>query len=115
MPQTLKELLAERAKLDAEIASRRKTESAQALRTIHELVAEFGFTSQQVFPWKPAAAKKSSAKYLNEKTGQTWSGRGKPPAWIAGKDRSDFLIERPRPDAGPYLAEMAAAADRVRS
>lgn len=115
MPQTLKDLLAERARLDEEIASAQKLESAAALKNIHALVAEFGFTAQQVFPWRETAPKKSVAKYLNEKTGATWSGRGKPPAWIAGKDRTEFLIARPGANDGPYLAEMAAAADRGRS
>ena len=45
----LKELLAAKAALDAEIASARKIESADALRRVHALVSEFGFTSQQVF------------------------------------------------------------------
>jgi DNA-binding protein H-NS len=33
-------------------------------------------------------------KYLNRKTGETWSGHARPPQWIAGvADRSKFLIE----------------------
>jgi DNA-binding protein H-NS len=33
------------------------------------------------------------AKYLNPKTGATWSGRGPAPAWLAAaKDRSKFLV-----------------------
>jgi hypothetical protein len=33
------------------------------------------------------------AKYLDSKTGATWSGRGPTPAWLAAaKDRSKFLI-----------------------
>ncbi|WP_435530751.1 H-NS family nucleoid-associated regulatory protein [Paraburkholderia caledonica] len=33
------------------------------------------------------------ALYADPKTGATWSGRGRAPAWIAGaKDRSKFLI-----------------------
>jgi DNA-binding protein H-NS len=33
------------------------------------------------------------AKYLDLKSGATWSGRGPAPAWLAGaKDRSKFLI-----------------------
>jgi DNA-binding protein H-NS len=36
------------------------------------------------------------AKYLDPKTGATWSGRGRAPTWIAGaKDRSKFLIDAP--------------------
>jgi DNA-binding protein H-NS len=34
------------------------------------------------------------AKYLDRKTGATWSGRGPAPAWLAAvKDRTRFLIE----------------------
>jgi DNA-binding protein H-NS len=34
------------------------------------------------------------AKYVNPKTGATWSGRGPAPAWLASvKDRSRFLID----------------------
>ncbi|MDP9154148.1 MAG: H-NS histone family protein [Pseudomonadota bacterium] len=44
---------------------------------------------------------KGAAKYLHPKTGATWTGHGRAPAWIAQvKDRSKFLI-----------AEGAAAAD----
>ncbi|CAN7663843.1 H-NS histone family protein [Caballeronia sp. LjRoot34] len=40
------------------------------------------------------------AKYVNRKTGATWSGRGRAPAWLAAvKDRTRFLVEG---------AEMAA-------
>jgi DNA-binding protein H-NS len=32
-------------------------------------------------------------KYRNAATGETWTGRGKPPKWIAGQDRNQYLIE----------------------
>jgi DNA-binding protein H-NS len=31
-------------------------------------------------------------KYRDPESGSTWSGRGKPPKWIAGQDRDSFLI-----------------------
>ncbi|WP_207005361.1 H-NS family nucleoid-associated regulatory protein [Trinickia mobilis] len=37
---------------------------------------------------------KQPAKYIDRKTGATWSGRGRAPAWLAGaKDRTKFLVE----------------------
>lgn len=90
-PTTYKELLAEKARLDAQIADAQKTEAKAALQTIHTLIADFGFTAQEVFPWKPAKPK-VAAKYLEPVSGATWSGRGKPPKWIAGKDRAQFAI-----------------------
>lgn len=112
--KSLKTLLAEQEALDAEIARQKKHAASEALEQIHGLIAEFGFTAQQVFPWRPAI-KKVTAKYQNLQTGATWTGRGKPPAWIADKDRKQFLVEEPlkeEPQRGPFLAEMAAAAAR---
>jgi DNA-binding protein H-NS len=108
MTTTLKDLLAQRAQLDAAISKARKEASEDGLRKVHELVAEFGFTAQQVFPWKPVV-KKVAYKYRDEKSGASWTGRGKAPAWIAGKNREGFLIKPPRTQEGPFLAEMAAA------
>ena len=111
MTNILDALLAQRTQLDAAIAQARKEESHEALKKVHELVAEFGFTAQQVFPWKPAI-KKVTPKYRDEKSGATWTGRGRAPAWIAGKNREDFLIESRASQDGPFLAEMAAASLR---
>jgi DNA-binding protein H-NS len=46
------------------------------------------------------------ALYLDPKSGATWSGRGRAPAWLAGaKDRSKFLI-----DAGAAVVASEAGA-----
>ncbi|WP_206996781.1 H-NS family nucleoid-associated regulatory protein [Trinickia mobilis] len=51
---------------------------------------------------------KVAPKYLHPKTGATWTGRGRAPAWIAGaKDRSRFLI------AGGSGATVAVTAGTV--
>ncbi len=89
MMSTYQELLEQKKVLDQQIAVARKTEGKLALETVHKLIAEFGFTAQQVFPWKPEA-NKVAAKYRDPNTGATWSGRGKPPRWITGKDRQPF-------------------------
>jgi DNA-binding protein H-NS len=47
---------------------------------------------------KPAKARKPvAAKYRDGKTGETWSGRGKPPKWLAaheaaGRKREEFVV-----------------------
>ena len=33
-----------------------------------------------------------AAKFRNPETGDTWSGRGREPAWIKGKNRDDFRV-----------------------
>jgi DNA-binding protein H-NS len=52
-------------------------------------------------------------KYLNPKTGATWSGRGPAPAWLATvKDRSKFLIDGA---AAPQAAKAAAKAGKPKA
>ena len=62
------------------------------------IVAEYELTEEDVFskkaPRAAAAGTKTVApKYRDPETGATWTGRGKPPLWIAGKDRLNFLIQ----------------------
>ncbi|WP_244321753.1 H-NS family nucleoid-associated regulatory protein [Burkholderia reimsis] len=42
---------------------------------------------------RPQKRVKPPAKYRNPATGEAWSGRGRPPEWIAGHDRSQFEID----------------------
>jgi DNA-binding protein H-NS len=42
----------------------------------------------------PAGSVTVAAKYMDPKTGATWSGRGRAPAWIASaKNRDRFLVD----------------------
>lgn len=88
------ELLAQRAALEQQIASVRQAEVAEALQSIRALVEAFGLTPQDVFP--PATRQRRTAsvapKYRDPATGSTWTGRGKPPAWIRDRDRTQFAI-----------------------
>ncbi|MBI5900183.1 MAG: H-NS histone family protein [Rhodocyclales bacterium] len=47
----------------------------------------------------PKARKPVAAKYRNAETGGTWSGRGKPPRWLAaaeaaGRKREEFAVSQ---------------------
>lgn len=102
--QSYKELLAQKEELDRQIAKAQKTESTQALTTVQRLIKEFGFTSQQVFPWSDEKKAKVAVKYYDPNTGSKWTGRGKPPKWIAGKDYAQFLLPEQKPvDAKPEI------------
>lgn len=91
-----KELIAQRAELERKIAEARETEVSSALATVKNLVSEFGFTEMDVFGRQGRGQKGSRAavepKYRDPKTGATWSGRGKPPRWIADQNRALFAI-----------------------
>lgn len=98
MTISYKDLLAQREALEKAIEQARQNEISGALTKVRELVAEFGLTVQDVFPGRAgkssakAAGGKVAAKFRDPATGQTWTGRGKAPKWIDGKDRAAFLI-----------------------
>ena len=93
-----KELLKQRQDLEQQINEARTRELADAVAKVRTLIAEYELTADDVFP--PARARASSGgtcakvapKYRDPATGQTWTGRGKPPKWIADQDREQFVI-----------------------
>ena len=75
------------------IAKVRAEERGAALAQIHQLMSDYEITAAELGAKR--SAKKSTpgaAKYRDPDSGKTWSGRGKAPAWIAGKDRAAFAI-----------------------
>lgn len=95
---TYKELLQQQQALLVQIEEARKREIADALAQVHGLISEYGLTQQDVFPsgrrksGSSRSTGKVAPKYRDPATGQTWTGRGKAPKWIEGKDRNQFLI-----------------------
>lgn len=99
MSQSLKDLLQQREALEKAIAEARQNEISAAVTKVREIVAEYGLTAQDVFPGRAgksaapkSATSKVAPKYRDPSTGQTWTGRGKAPKWIEGKDRAQFAI-----------------------
>lgn len=94
---TYKELLAQRAELEAKIQEARKAELSEAVAKVRALVAEYELSADDIFG-KAKQGKSSgegakvAPKYKNPATGETWTGRGKPPVWIRDKDRVQFEI-----------------------
>lgn len=89
-----KTLLQQKAELDARIAEVMKTEKAGAVADIRALIQQYQLTEQDLFPASGTKTKGSvgAPKFRDPETGATWTGRGKPPNWIVGKDREQFLI-----------------------
>ncbi|WP_338911875.1 H-NS histone family protein [Mycetohabitans rhizoxinica] len=95
---TYQELRAQIEKLEAEAEALRQHELQSVLAQMREKIAELGITTEDLFGRRrqtrsPAPAKPREPKYHNPKTGETWSGRGRAPAWI-GKNRERFLIQK---------------------
>jgi len=98
---TLQDLLAQREALDRQIEETRRNARKDAIAKVTALVNEFGLSAADVFGGAPRAAgrpasaqagKKVAPKYRDPATGKTWTGRGRAPTWLDGKDRAQFLI-----------------------
>lgn len=98
MAKSVAELKAELEKLQAEYDQVLAAQSGEKLAEVQAIIAEFGFTQEDVFPPTrrvrgPNKSKQVEPKYRDPVSGGTWSGRGKPPKWIAGQDREKFAIK----------------------
>ena len=93
-----KQLTAQLEKLHKEVAAAREKEIEQAIAEIKEKIAEYDITAEELGFSSRAAGlgqrkKPMPARYMDPKTGQRWSGRGRAPGWLAGKNRDRFLIK----------------------
>ena len=111
--KTYAAIKAEIAKLEQQAELLRKAEVGGVIAKIKEAIVAYALTAADLGLGRGAKAtrtgaakpnKKTSttigvAKYRDPKTGKTWTGRGKPPAWIAGvKNREAYLIAGQRAD-----------------
>ncbi|UXU92107.1 H-NS histone family protein [Burkholderia sp. S-53] len=96
---TYKELKAQMDALAEKVEAARVAEFQAVVDDIRAKVAEYGITEKDIFGARRARSAKQAeapveAKYRDPKTGATWSGRGRAPAWIKdAKNRNRFLIQ----------------------
>ncbi|MGS0896904.1 H-NS histone family protein [Burkholderia stagnalis] len=85
-------------RLRQEMESARVREMQRFLGELVELLDKNGVSLSDLIAYRAASGRRSrqavAPKYLNPVTGQTWTGRGREPKWIRGKDRGEFLIDR---------------------
>ncbi|WP_423391971.1 H-NS family nucleoid-associated regulatory protein [Burkholderia sp. LMG 21824] len=96
MATSYKDLKAQAEALAAKAEAARLAELQAVLDDIRAKVAEYGITEKDIFGRQLSRSTKApaEAKYLDPKTGATWSGRGRAPAWIKdAKNRDRFLIQ----------------------
>lgn len=92
------EILNQISALQVQAEQARKSELADAVEKVRALIEQYGLTQQDVFPSgrrravRQGGGAKVAPKYRDPASGATWTGRGKPPKWIEGKDRSAYLI-----------------------
>ena len=95
---TYKELLQRRQVLDNEIDQARQHELSDAIGRARALVEEYELTATDVFgsgrKGRGQPGRKVPPKFRNPETNDTWTGRGRQPKWIQGKNTDDFLINK---------------------
>ncbi len=115
--KTYQAVRAQIAKLEREAEELRRQELKNVIAQVRQAIADYGLTAADLgltgragkaAGRKTARRGAGEAKYRDPKTGQTWTGRGRPPAWIASaKNRDAFLIDAPA--AAPAPKKRAAA------
>ena len=103
---TLENVQAKIARLQAQAEALAAKQSSGVIAKIRDLMEKHGLTVADIEAHtggkkrgrepnaKTVARPAASAKYRHPKTGATWTGRGRAPAWIAStRDRTTFLID----------------------
>ncbi|REG50971.1 H-NS histone family protein [Paraburkholderia sp. BL6669N2] len=76
--------------------------------------ADFGFTATDIFGGRRLKRSPTTSLFRNPETGATWSGRGREPHWIEGKDREAFRISALIVVVGLTLAQLTMKPSRPR-
>lgn len=77
-------LLTERATLEAKIERLEREGRAASISRAKEMIRQYGLEPYDLFD---EISIKIEPKYADPATGNKWSGRGKTPKWLVGKDR----------------------------
>ncbi len=83
------------AKLKELADKARRDEIAEAKKRVQALMTQYGLTASDLLEQKQPPKKRGAvdAKYRDSSTGRTWSGRGRSPRWLDGKDREAYRIK----------------------
>lgn len=84
-------------KLQALAEAARKAEIDDAVRKIKDLMQLHGVTVADLSSARSVKVSKAkgavAAQFTNPATGETWTGRGRAPRWLDGKDKEQFRIK----------------------
>lgn len=87
-------LKSQNCKKKAEAA--RANELAEAKAKISEIMKKFGLTVADLGGQPRAKSYKVrepvAIKYKDPETGATWTGRGRSPVWLNGKNKEDYFV-----------------------
>lgn len=92
-----KEITAQIEKLTKQAEQARAKELETVIAQIHQVMNDYGITAADLGLKSGATRGRrktgtAAPKFRDSESGATWTGRGRAPAWIAGKDRSKYAI-----------------------
>ncbi|MFP3558175.1 H-NS histone family protein [Paraburkholderia sp. SIMBA_049] len=93
--QTYEELIAERDAIQRKVDEAFAHERELAFAKIRELMQQYSIRVVDLTQRTRFKLGKPKIKYRDPTTGNTWTGRGRPPGWMQGRDPAEFLIDRP--------------------
>ncbi len=107
-------------KLEKQATAMRQKEIKKVVAELKKTIADYELTAADLGlsgsprkslgrrPGRTRTTAAGVAKYRNPQTGDTWTGRGRPPAWILGAtNRDSFLIDSS--GSGPKRPTKTAA------
>jgi len=92
---TYKELQDQIARLQMDAEEARSKEIEGALSQIKALMEEYGLTVNDIEGLSKRKSSKAAQQaniQFKDDAGNTWSGRGRMPAWLKGKDKEQFRV-----------------------
>ena len=95
--KTYRELMEQLDQLRREIDLVREYEAQRIAQRVLEVLADNGVNIPDLNGLHPRGrrvGRKIEPKYYDPETGATWSGRGRLPRWLVGKEPEQFLIYR---------------------
>lgn len=98
---SIRELQKQLGQLNLLVEETKQQEKQARLKQIADDVKAYGITEIELLRaagFVKSKRQKVPAMYYDPDNGNTWSGRGKRPKWLEGKNLDDYLIrETPKP------------------
>ncbi|MDR1310668.1 MAG: H-NS histone family protein [Burkholderiaceae bacterium] len=94
--QTLKQIEEQIAQLQKQARELKKKNFSSAVVQVKAMMSEYGITPSDLgFSGKKGDRNRVPLppKYQNPNTGETWSGRGKPPKWFDRNNEGNFRVK----------------------
>jgi DNA-binding protein H-NS len=94
---TYAELKKQIAELEQAAHVARKAETVEAIWKIQTIMMDYGLTVADIDNKGKTKSLKSKVtvpvQFRNPETNQTWTGRGRVPRWLDGKDREQYRVK----------------------